>query len=90
MQLDLRYPIGALLSIYGALLIVQGLIAHATILGFNVNLIWGATMLLSGVVSLRLARRAAITSRPPGRPSDPARPDTRTPDRTGSNSSGPR
>jgi|SoimicMinimDraft_8_1059736.scaffolds.fasta_scaffold666507_1 hypothetical protein len=57
MRLDLRYPIGALLTTYGAILAIQGLVVPATVLGFNVNLIWGAVMMVSGVVALSLAWR---------------------------------
>ena len=56
MQLDLRYPIGGLLAIYGGILVVQGAIVGDQVLGFNVNLIWGATMFLCGVAILALAK----------------------------------
>lgn len=59
MQLDLRYPIGGLLSLYGGILVVQGAIVGDKVLGFNVNLIWGATMLICGVAVLALAKRRA-------------------------------
>ena len=57
MQFDLRYAIGALLVTYGAILVMQGLIVGTPVLGFNVNLYWGAVMLAGGGVSLYLARR---------------------------------
>jgi hypothetical protein len=57
MHLDLRYPIGALLTTYGAILAIQGAVTGATVLGFNVNLYWGSVMMTSGVVALYLARR---------------------------------
>ena len=57
MHLDLRYPIGALLATYGAILVIQGLVTGATVLGLNVNLYWGAVMMASGVGTLLLARR---------------------------------
>jgi hypothetical protein len=57
MHLDLRYPIGALLATYGAILVIQGLVTRATVLGLNVNLYWGAVMMACGVGTLLLARR---------------------------------
>jgi len=50
--LDLKLPIGWLLSAYGLLLTVYGLLAkkgtYAISLGLNVNLIWGILMLAIG------------------------------------------
>lgn len=57
MHLDLRYPIGLLLTTYGVILAVQGAIVRATVLGLNVNLYWGLIMMTSGLVVLYLARR---------------------------------
>ena len=57
MHLDLRYPIGLLLTTYGVVLAVQGVIAPAIVLGLNVNLYWGVVMVISGLASLYLARR---------------------------------
>ena len=59
MHLDLRYPIGLLLTLYGVILAIQGAIAEASVLGLNVNLYWGATMTVCGLVALYLARRKA-------------------------------
>ncbi len=59
MHLDLRYPIGLLLTLYGVILAIQGLIARAMVLGLNVNLYWGAAMTVCGVTSLYFARRKA-------------------------------
>lgn len=59
MHLDLRYPIGLLLTTYGAILAVEGAIVHATVLGVNVNLDWGIVMIACGVGALYLARRRA-------------------------------
>jgi hypothetical protein len=56
MHLDLRYPIGLLLTLYGVILAIQGLIAEAKVLGLNVNLYWGAVMITCGVGALYLAR----------------------------------
>jgi hypothetical protein len=57
MHLDLRYPIGLLLTLYGVILAIQGLIAEAKVLGLNVNLYWGAVMMTCGLGALYLARR---------------------------------
>lgn len=63
--LDLRLPIGALFTVLGLLLGVYGLATngdgalYAPSGGINVNLIWGAVMLLFGAVFLLLARRGA-------------------------------
>ncbi|HYA49298.1 MAG TPA: hypothetical protein VEG35_06325 [Burkholderiales bacterium] len=50
--LDLKLPIGWLLSAYGLLLGVYGLVTkkemYAKSLGFNVNLGWGLVMLVVG------------------------------------------
>jgi hypothetical protein len=48
MQLDVRYPIGLLLTLYGLILAIQGLIAGAKVLGLNVNLYWGVVMTVCG------------------------------------------
>jgi hypothetical protein len=57
MHLDLRYPIGLLLTLYGVILAIRGLIARADVLGLNVNLYWGALMVICGLGALYLARR---------------------------------
>ncbi len=59
MHFDLRYPIGLLLTTYGAILAIQGAIVRATVLGLNVNLYWGAVMIVCGLGALYLARRRA-------------------------------
>ena len=59
MHLDLRYPIGLLLTLYGVILAIQGLMAGAKVLGLNVNLYWGVIMIACGLGALYLARRKA-------------------------------
>jgi len=56
MHLDVRYPIGLLLTLYGLILAIQGLIAGATVLGLNVNLYWGAVMTVCGLTTLYFAK----------------------------------
>ena len=57
MHLDLRYPIGLLLTTYGAILAFEGTMFRATVLDVNVNLYWGAVMIVCGLGAIVLARR---------------------------------
>ena len=61
MNFDLRFPIGLMFSLYGVLLVAFGLISdkaiYARSLDININLIWGAIMLLFGVAMLFLSLR---------------------------------
>jgi multisubunit Na+/H+ antiporter MnhG subunit len=73
MGLDIRIPIGSLFVILGALLAGYGLVSSPAIyqrsLGINVNLWWGAALLVFGFAMLALAWRAASSragSRNPG------------------------
>jgi len=60
--LDIRFPIGLLFTIAGSLLGIYGLASDPSIyarsLGININLWWGAVLLVFGLVMLLLARRA--------------------------------
>ena len=56
MNLDLRWPLGWLFMLLGAILVVQGLAVGTRVLGFNVNLVWGAVMVVCGAIALFLAR----------------------------------
>lgn len=57
--LDLKLPIGWLLSAYGVLLTVYGLLSdkamYAISLGINLNLVWGILMLAVGCAFLLAA-----------------------------------
>ncbi len=68
MGLDIRLPIGLMFSLFGLLLVVYGAVGDKSIyqrsLGMNVNLGWGAVLLIFGVVMLVLGRRASTTSKP--------------------------
>lgn len=68
MGLDIRLPIGAMFTIFGLLLVVQGFVNDKAIyqrsLGLNVNLYWGAVLLIFGVVMLVLGRRGAAVGEP--------------------------
>jgi hypothetical protein len=63
MNLDIRLPLGLMFGIMGLILVVYGAISdqalYARSLGININLWWGAVLLLFGGVMLWLARRAA-------------------------------
>ncbi|MGD1154939.1 MAG: hypothetical protein ABSA41_03835 [Terriglobia bacterium] len=69
MGLDIRWPIGIIFSIYGIVLMVYGVAADASIfqeksLGVNIDLWWGAAMLVFGVFMGALAFRASRRSEP--------------------------
>jgi hypothetical protein len=63
-NLDLRYPIGMLFLLLGAILAVFGLVTRAdTVMyaqsgGININLAWGVVMLLFGGLMTALAAAA--------------------------------
>ena len=54
MGLDIRWPIGLMFTLIGALLAVFGLAKgdQSVMLGININLIWGAVLLVFGVLML--------------------------------------
>ena len=62
MRLDVRWPIGGMFSIIGAILTVYGIVSNPAIyeksLGINVNLWWGLVLLAFGLVMLLFAYRA--------------------------------
>src|SRR5262245_20224764 len=68
MGIDIRLPIGAMLTLVGLLLVGYGFIGDKSIyqrlLGLNVNLWWGGVMLVFGVVMLLLGRRGNATAKP--------------------------
>src|SRR5271169_5325206 len=61
MGLDIRLPIGLLFSVIGLLLMGFGVFGDKAIyqrsLGLNVNLAWGAVLLVFGAIMVLLARR---------------------------------
>ena len=62
MGLDIRYPIGLMFGIIGAVMVVYGLITgsdpmYQRSLGINVNVWWGAFLLVFGAVMLFFARK---------------------------------
>jgi len=61
MKLDVRWPIGLMFTVVGAMLVVFGLVSDKAIyeqsLGINVNLWWGLVLLVFGVMMLTFAIR---------------------------------
>ena len=61
MELDVRLPLGLLFSTMGFALVVYGGFSdpaiYARSLGVNVNLVWGAVLLVFGAGMLRLGYR---------------------------------
>jgi hypothetical protein len=63
MGLDIRTPIGLMFAIFGVLLAGYGLLTRGSSiyqrsLGYNINLEWGAVLLVFGAVMLWLGRGA--------------------------------
>jgi hypothetical protein len=59
MGLDIRWPIGLMFTLIGALLVVYGVAkpGGSVSLGININLIWGIVLLIFGVLMLLGAMR---------------------------------
>jgi hypothetical protein len=59
MGLDIRWPIGLMFTLIGALLAIFGAVksADSVSLGININLIWGIVLLVFGVCMLMGAMR---------------------------------
>lgn len=70
MGLDIRYPIGLMFGIIGLVMLVYGLLTGSDpmyarhSLGINVNLWWGALLLVFGAVMLFFARKTAKEAPP--------------------------
>ncbi len=62
MNFDLRYPVGLMFTLFGALMSVFGMVSDPKLyersLGININLWWGLVLLAFGVVMLTLAIKA--------------------------------
>ena len=63
MGLDIRWPIGLMFTLIGVLLIGFGVVnsEDSQRLGININLIWGAVLLVFGVLMLMGAVRGKKT-----------------------------
>jgi hypothetical protein len=63
MRLDVRWPIGGMFTVFGTLLVGYGIFSNPAIyersLGINVNLWWGAVLLVFGLVMLVFAYRGS-------------------------------
>ena len=63
MGLDIRTPIGLMFALIGSVLAVYGLVSDPALyvrsLGLNVNLYWGMTLAVFGLVMLALGRFAS-------------------------------
>jgi hypothetical protein len=78
MGLDLRWPIGLMFTLIGAMLTITGLVAGsnaemtARSLGINIDLWWGLLLLVFGVFMLIMAVRSgkAAPTQPPGPDND--------------------
>ena len=68
MGLDIRLPIGLMFSLFGVVLLVFGLVSDKSLyqrsLGINVNVDWGAVLLVFGFVMLWLGRRNRAEPQP--------------------------
>ena len=68
MGLDIRWPIGFIFTLYGAILIFHGLFTTPRSVeagaGININAWWGAAMLVFGLFMGALAYRALRRGRP--------------------------
>jgi hypothetical protein len=82
MNFDLRLPIGIMFSIFGLILVIFGLATgndkmyaeHS--LGLNINLAWGAVLLVFGAFMLTLTWRASKKStQPPAASASSKQPD---------------
>jgi sulfite exporter TauE/SafE len=62
MGLDIRWPIGLMFTLIGAILVVCGIVTNSDVemykrsLGININLIWGALLLIFGLLMLISAK----------------------------------
>jgi hypothetical protein len=65
MGLDIRWPIGLMFTLIGALLVLFGVVRsdQSVSLGININLIWGVVLLVFGVLMLLGAVRGG--NKPP-------------------------
>ena len=75
MGLDIRWPIGLMFSLVGAMLVIYGLATgsdtelYRRSLDININLRWGLVVLAFGAAMLAMAWRAS------GRPAEQPTPD---------------
>ena len=79
MGLDIRWPIGLMFSLVGAMLVIYGVATisdtelYRRSLGINVNLRWGLVLLAFGAAMLAMAWRGSR------QPAQPEKPDSQGP-----------
>lgn len=82
MGLDIRWPIGLMFSLLGAMLVIYGLATGGNAelyrhsLGINVNLYWGLLLLVFGATMLGLAWKDS-KNKPPETKGEESRTDSR-------------
>ncbi len=65
MGLDIRWPIGGLFSLIGLMMVIFGAVTNSDTamyqrsLGINVNICWGAVLVIFGASMLTMAWRAS-------------------------------
>ena len=68
MDLDLRWPLGLIFTLFGAILTGFGLMSDPSLyrrsLDINVNTVWGVVVLIFGLAMLGLAFRAKKRDKP--------------------------
>jgi len=71
MGLDIRWPIGLMFTLIGAMLVIYGFVTGSNdpiyqhSLGININLCWGLLLLVFGVTMTALAWRDSKKPAPP-------------------------
>jgi protein-S-isoprenylcysteine O-methyltransferase Ste14 len=65
MGLDIRWPIGLMFALIGALLLIMGLVTGPTSqsLGYNINLWWGLLLFVFGGLMTFFAHKAGKKAR---------------------------
>jgi len=63
MNLDIRMPMGIMFAVFGVVLVGWGLVSandpiYQRSLGININLIWGAVLMVFGGTMIFFARKA--------------------------------
>lgn len=83
MGLDIRWPIGLMFTLIGAILVIFGLVTGSNAelykrsLDFNVNLWWGLLLLVFGGSMLSMAWRGSTKAREAAEQPQPGKPEDR-------------
>lgn len=68
MGTDIRVPLGALFALLGGLMVIYGATSDPALyrksLGINLNLWWGAVLLIAGLLTLWVSRASLKKSKP--------------------------